>query len=100
MPCYGPAHTKKRTAECVRKIDSYRIISAAEILSSDDEIFIRLFNKQLEIFPQDRTKGRIHVFQLGEKTSGPIERQNFDGGAYGYFGLPEIFYSSGKASKE
>jgi len=63
-------------------------MSAAEILSSGNENMIRLFKEQLIVFPQDKTKVRIHVFQLGQKLK--IARQDFEGGAYGYYSLSEI----------
>ena len=90
MPCYGPAHTNKRVAEYVRKIDRYKIMSAAEIMSSPDKTMVSMFREQLAHFPQDRTSERVHVFQLGEKTPIPTEKLSFPGGAYGYFTLKEI----------
>jgi hypothetical protein len=91
MPCYGPAHTNKRTAEYVRKIDWYKVMSARDIMSSGNETMISLFHEQLAQFPGDRRKERIHVFQLGEKTLIPSDKQNFKGGAFGYFELSELF---------
>jgi hypothetical protein len=92
MPCYGPAHTNRRTAEWIRKIDCYNVMSATEILSSGNGDMISLFEQQLEVFPGDRTKNRIHVFRLAEKIALPIQGQNFEGGAYGYFDLSEVLY--------
>src|SRR5208283_3759413 len=82
MPCYGPARTNRRTAEYVRKIDWYKIMSAAEIMSSSDKTMVRLFHEQLVQFPQDRTSERVHVFQLGQKIAIPTQKRDFGGGAY------------------
>jgi hypothetical protein len=90
MPCYGPAHTNKRTAKWVRKIVCYEIMSASQLLSSSDETMARLFKEQLQVFPHDRKKDRIHVFRLGEKTAVPIQKQEFEGGAYGYCDLADL----------
>jgi len=90
MPCYGPAHKGDNTAEFIRKIDWYKIMSAADIFASGDTHMITLFEQQILIFPHDRTNDRFHVFQLGEKTAIPVAKQKFLGANRGYFTLMDI----------
>jgi hypothetical protein len=90
MACYGPAHKADNTAECFREIESYKIMSAAEILGSGDQQMIDLFNEQLIVFPTDRDNPRMHVFRLGKKTMLPADRQKFTGANRGYFSLSEM----------
>jgi len=90
MACYGPAHTSVNTAEWVRKIVSYEVMSASQILNSGNTDMITRFNQQIAIFPADAICEHIHVLELGERIPTRNNKLTFTGGNRGYFDLIDV----------
>ncbi len=90
MACYGPAHTSDNTAEWVRKIVSYQVMSASQILNSGNTDMINHFNQQIAIFPADAICEHIHVLELGERIPTRNSKLTFKGDNRGYFELIDV----------
>lgn len=90
LACWGPAHKGDETAECVREIESYRIMSAKDILASGEPGMKDLFEAQVAVLPEDGQSPRIHVFRLGKKSPLSAEKRHFVGANRGYLELKDI----------
>ena len=84
LPCYGQRRNSKKTGQYIRRIIDYCILSNDKISENEDNLMAEMFQKHLEMFPDDKGKKRIHVWTLGNKISIPSELRIFDGPNIGY----------------
>lgn len=94
VPCYGQARKATKTAEFIRYIDNYELLSGPEILKRQlTDPMRKAFEEQVAKWPEDKRRDRIHVFTLGAKIPIPVIKQKFSGPNRGYNKI-DFFLSS------
>ena len=89
-PVTGPERNNMRTGKVLRKIISYQILSADEIITAGGDRAKYFSDVHCKHHPSDRTNNRVHTFELINFIKIPEKNQRFSGSASFYKDIADL----------